>query len=204
MRQIEAPARGPFFAPVAVLFARRDSIYKTFPDCDVYDFDRNALTWPGGCPVVAHPPCRTWGKLRTFAKATIAEHLLALWAVEQVREWGGVLEHPRGSALWKVAGLPRPGTRDKFGGWTLPVNQFCFGHKAEKATLLYVCGIEPRDCPALPIRFEEPRHGVATDSARGLLEISKNDRERTPPELAKFLVELAKKTGVPHRGRGAG
>ena len=43
---------------VAVLFARADSIYKTLPGCDVYDIKRDARTWPGGCPVVAHPPCR--------------------------------------------------------------------------------------------------------------------------------------------------
>lgn len=36
---------------IAVLFARADSVYKSLPDCDVWDADRNALLWPGGCPV---------------------------------------------------------------------------------------------------------------------------------------------------------
>ena len=193
LSQPQAPERGLSLCPVAVLFARRDSIYKTFPGCDVYDADRDALSWQGGARVIAHPPCRSWGKLRTFAKAPPGEHELALWAVDQVRKWGGVLEHPRGSRLWPVAGLPRPGFRDDFGGWTFPVNQFWFGHKAQKSTLLYICGIEPRDCPPFPVRFDEPLHGVASDPLRGLLEISKNDRERTPVEFARWLVELAKK-----------
>jgi len=53
---------------VAVLFARKDSIYKQMPDVDVYDIDRDARTWPGGCAVVAHPPCRGWGGLSHMAK----------------------------------------------------------------------------------------------------------------------------------------
>ena len=75
--------------PVAVLFASEDSAYKTLAGCDVYDIERDALTWPGGCPVVAHPPCRAWGQLRYWAKPRPGEKELALWAVEQVQRWGG-------------------------------------------------------------------------------------------------------------------
>lgn len=73
---------------VAVLFARADSIYKTLPGCDVYDIDRDARTFPGGMPVVAHPPCRMWGKLRQFAKGRPDEKDLARFAVAMVRQWG--------------------------------------------------------------------------------------------------------------------
>ena len=30
---------------------------------DCWDIERNALNWPGGNPIVAHPPCRAWGQL---------------------------------------------------------------------------------------------------------------------------------------------
>lgn len=53
---------------IAVLFARQDSIYKTLPGCDVWDIERDARKWPGGCPVVAHPPCRAWGRLRLYGQ----------------------------------------------------------------------------------------------------------------------------------------
>ena len=84
---------------VAVLFARADSIYKTMPECDVYDIERDARTWPGGCPVVAHPPCRAWGKLFYFAKPRAGEKELGPFAANQVRRFGGVLEHPKDSKL---------------------------------------------------------------------------------------------------------
>jgi len=35
---------------VAVLFARSDSNYKAIPGCDVYDIERDARTFGGGCP----------------------------------------------------------------------------------------------------------------------------------------------------------
>lgn len=117
---------------VAVLFARADSHYKALPDCDVWDIERDARKWPGGMPVVAHPPCRAWGRLRMFANPRKGERLLATWAVRQVRTWGGVLEHPVGSLLWPKAGLPAPGQRDRFGGWTLPIVQQWWGHRAER------------------------------------------------------------------------
>ena len=91
--------------PVVVLFVRADSIYKTLPGVECYDAERNALTWPGGCPVVAHPPCQRWCRLAGLIEArwghkrgedggTFAAALAA------VRLWGGVLEHPAYSAAW--------------------------------------------------------------------------------------------------------
>ena len=104
---------------VSVLFARADSYYKTIPYVDVYDAERNAMTWIGGTPVVAHPPCRAWASLQHCAKPKPGEKNYALWSIEQVRTWGGVLEHPQRSTLWEVAGLPKPGQGpDEHGGWT--------------------------------------------------------------------------------------
>ena len=76
---------------VAVLFARADSIYKTLPGCDVWDIDRDARKWPGGAPIVGHPPCRAWGGLRHMAKPRPDEKALATWCVDQIRKWGGCL-----------------------------------------------------------------------------------------------------------------
>lgn len=177
---------------VAVLFARADSCYKALPGCDVWDAERDARRWPGGCPVVAHPPCRAWGRLRHFAKPRPDEKALALWAVEQVRKFGGVLEHPASSTLWPAAELPTPGSRDQWGGWTLPIRQHWWGHRAEKATLLYIVGCEPANVPPLPYRMDEPTHVVQSRKRTGYRpHITKAEREHTPPELAKWLAELA-------------
>lgn len=187
---------------VAALFVRADSIYKTLPDVDCYDAERDAKTWRGGCPVVAHPPCRTWGRLRHFAKAPAHEHALGPWAVEQVRRWGGVLEHPQGSRLFAHCGCALPGGLiDEWGGMTLQIDQFHWGHKARKRTFLYIVGT--RDFPAMPNRIGQPTHvidgwgtGRRLRRERGLTNlpaIQHWEREATPSELAVWLVELARR-----------
>lgn len=178
---------------VPVLFARADSVYKGIPDCDVYDESRDALTWPGGAPGVFHPPCRGWGRLRTFAKVTPGEMDLARWSVDQVRRWGGVLEHPATSTLWADQGLPEPQRRDEYGGFTLPVLQKWWGHRAEKATWLYIVGIAPRDLPPIPLVLGDASHVVQTNrKCDPRPHITKAEREHTPVKMAKWLCDVAR------------
>lgn len=197
---------------IAALFVRADSIYKTLPGVDCYDINRDARTWPGGCPVVAHPPCRTWGTLKAWAKAPPHEHGLALWAVEQLRRWGGVLEHPAASDLWREAQLPEPDwLPDQWGGWTLQCDQFHWGHLARKRTRLYIVGAKPADLPEMPRRSGSPSHCVTSLSRRAhnsrtgrpeaspcsaLPELGQKQREKTPPDFADWLVELARRCGA--------
>ncbi len=194
--------------PVAALFVRSDSIYKTIPGVDAWDIDRDARLWPGGCPIVAHPPCRAWGQLSSWAKPRHDEKELAVFAVDQIRMHGGVLEHPYRSSLWPVIGLPDCGDRDTFGGWTMPVHQHCWGHRAEKRTKLYIVGCNPRDVPPFPIRLDEPTHSIGLYSGRNRtkLELPKKEREKTPSAFAQWLVDLARLCAsrtnpaqIPHR-----
>lgn len=174
---------------VAVLFARSNSIYKAMPDCDVFDLERDARSYTGTAPVIAHPPCRGWGRLRHLAKVRPDEKELALFAIEQVRRCGGVLEHPWASSLWSVAGLPVPGQIDRFGGFTLGVLQGDFGHVAPKATWLYIVGLHhPRDipCPAFEL-------GMKTGRVENM---GKSAREATPPRFATWLYDLATRCGA--------
>ncbi|OZI21757.1 hypothetical protein CAL18_12600 [Bordetella genomosp. 7] len=187
--------------PVAVLFARQDSFYKTLPGCDVYDIDRDARTFQGGMPVVAHPPCRSWGRLRQFAKPREDEKALGPWAAEQVRRWGGVLEHPAESTLFAHCGMPAPGRfPDAWGGYTIQIDQFHFGHRAEKSTWLYIVGCGPDDLPEIPQRAGRPTHCVRpTKSHPRLPSITKAEREHTPPDLACWLVEVARRCSIEKR-----
>lgn len=184
-------------AIVTALFVRADSVYKRMPGVDAWDIERDARRWPGGGPAVAHPPCRAWGALRQFAKPRPDEKALAIWAVGMIRAHGGVLEHPAASTLWPECGLPEPGQRDAWGGWTLPVYQHWWGHRAEKATRLYVVGCEPRDIPDMPMRIDRPTHCVRpTKSYPRLPSVTKAEREHTPPEFAAWLIELARRCKV--------
>lgn len=194
---------------VAVLFARSDSVYKTLPGVDVWDIERDARTYDGPCPIVAHPPCRGWGRLRRFAKVRADERNLARLAVALVREFGGVLEHPEGSTLWAAQKLPRPGELDQYGGWTLVISQHWFGHRAEKMTLLYIVGVKPESVPQMPMCLGGATHVIAQNSrklpdgkrlVKGMRgwrpEVTKAEREHTPHDLAVWLVELARRCRV--------
>lgn len=186
---------------VAALFVRSDSVYKKIPGVDAWDKERDARKWPGGSPLVAHPPCAQWAGLRYMAKVDQEERHLATLAVQLVRKHGGVVEHPASSTLWSHFGIPKPGEGpDPRGGWTLPVDQFWWGHEARKRTILYIVGVHWAVMP--PIEFamgEAPKtcgqSGRRSDGTRkkGRVEISKSAREHTPPAFAEWLIEVARR-----------
>lgn len=180
---------------VAILFARSDSVYKAIDGTDVFDIERDARTYTGQHPVVAHPPCRAWGRLRKFAKPRQDEKALAFFAIDAVRRFGGVLEHPECSSLWVEAGLPRPGAgRDEFGGWSFCIDQHWLGHRARKRTWLYIVGAGPADLPAFPLRLDVPTHVIGGNSRhveRGYQHLPKAEREHTPEAMARWLLDLA-------------
>ena len=177
---------------ISVLFVRRDSAYKRNPTLDVYDADRDALTFKGENPVIAHPPCRSWGKLAHMAKPRDGERELALWAVNKVRANGGVLEHPKGSRLWREANLPIGDQIDKYGGFTLEIDQYDFGHVAPKKTLLYIVGISRDKLPALPPKNTAiPTRSIA-GNIKGTIRCTQYQREYTPELLIEFLTNICK------------
>lgn len=178
---------------ISVLCVREDSVYKLM-DVDTWDKERDALLFNGTNTVIAHPPCRAWGRFRWRASPDPGEKALAVHAAHMVRRNGGVLEHPASSTLWSAVKMPTPGTRDIFGGWTLPIVQHDFGHPCRKATWLYICGVEPQNVPPLPLTLGSAEFAIGTRR-----EPPEGWREKTPPELAEWLVNLAKR--VDNAGR---
>lgn len=183
---------------VAVLFVQPDSVYKTIPGVETFDELRDARNFDGRCPVVAHPPCRLWCKLRKFSKAPELEKNLARFAVRVVRNNGGVLEHPAGSLLWADMGLPGPNQPpDKFGGYTIALPQFWFGHLANKATWLYIVGT--KQLPPIPLRLGVAQFTVSTTVRRWRKghsrELPKRLRSATPKLFAEWLIEVARRAG---------
>lgn len=183
---------------ISALFVRKDSVYKTL-GVDCWDIERDASNWPGGNQIIAHPPCRAWGKLSHFARPREGEKELAIKSIEWIRVWGGVLEHPAASRLWPTMGLPNPGKIDEYGGFSICIDQFWFGHKAAKKTLLYICGCSEKELPPIPIRFDAVTHCVTVNKKNRFgrrtgnkKEITRAEREHTPVELAKWLIEVAK------------
>ena len=176
--------------PVALFVTRRSIYKKLLGHALCYDADRDARTFCGAAPVIAHPPCAHWSaRLDHFCTRPIEEKWLAYFAIEKVRENGGVLEHPAYSRLWLAAGLPPPGqlARDRWGGFTVALEQGDFGHKCPKPTWIYVCG---RDSVlAMPRR----KH-ITTNDAKGRNRfhcLSMNQRKATPPKFAQWLIKMA-------------
>ena len=170
---------------VSVLCAARNSVYKTLPGVEVYDAARDARTFPGDTPIVAHPPCRAWSAfLRHQAKPSEGEKELGLWCAEQLKKCGGVLEQPAHSHLFQAAGLPQPGT--SVGElWSLRVWQVWWGHINRKDTWLCFSKV-PSEAIDIPLRL----HAIGGDSRRWKLH--KRNRSATPQLFARWLVEAAR------------
>lgn len=137
---------------IAALFVHRDGAYYGLPDVDPWDESRDARTYPGPWPVVAHPPCSRWCRLAGLVEARWGHKRgddggCFASALDSVRRWGGVLEHPAYSDAWSAFLLPAPPrhggwVRGICGGWAAHVEQSRYGHVAKKATWLYAYGCE--------------------------------------------------------------
>lgn len=199
------PSRNRQDLLVAALYVETGGCYFGLPGVDPWDVERDARLYAGPHPIVAHPPCGPWGRLRHLYRGS--EHDCAPRAVEQVRAHGGVLEHPARSLLWRELALPEPGEiTDQHGGFTVHVDQCAWGHVARKPTWLYVVGVG-RDVVTGGIRTGGvPTHWASGSrvnpnrpSSRkgapvppGMKVCSAQQRRRTPPALAAWLVELAR------------
>lgn len=175
--------------PVAALCVSGRSIYKHLPGVVAFDRERDARSFGGYMPVVAHPPCRLWSKfLAAQAKCANppAEKSLGLWCVRMVRTWGGVLEHPAHSRLFAAARMPLPsGQVDAWGGFTLYVEQQWFGYATPKATWVYVCGVPKRSIPPVPFLLV----GASRAEQSGL---SATARARSVAPFAEWLCQISR------------
>src|SRR3569623_1167758 len=166
---------------IAALFVETGGAYFGRDGVDPWDEARDARLYAGPHPVVAHPHCQRWGKLWAgqplWIKRTGIRKIKGddggcfASALNSVRTYGGVLEHPWGSHAWPHFNInvpPRAGgwiAADFFGGWTCCGEQGRYGHYARKPTLLYVVGC---DLPELRWGYSEARLDPAIVERMGL------------------------------------
>lgn len=178
---------------VAALYVQTNGVYYGLPDVDPWDEARDARLYEGPWPVVAHPPCQRWCR---FAKQVEQRFGYAVGddggtfeaALEAVRRWGGVLEHPAGSLAWRDFDLPVPQSSAGWtasmtdAGWSCYVEQGRYGLPMRKQTWLYAYGLAT--LPAL-------RWGRQIDSEAGEFKwgsylykgAPNRDRERLPASI---------------------
>ena len=157
---------------VAVLFADPRGTYFGLPGVDLWDESRDARLYAGPHPVVAHPPCSRWCRLAGLVEARWGHRRgedggCFEAALDAVRRWGGVLEHPAYTDAWPHFGLPRPHRRGGWqrglcGGWVCHVEQIRYGHPAKKATWLYAHGVD--SLPQLRWGYQHDHQSMATVS----------------------------------------
>lgn len=178
---------------IAALYVIDGGPYFGLPNVDPWPESRDARLYAGPWPVVAHPPCQRWGRYWSGGPSAPERRKKGddggcfAAALDSVRKWGGVLEHPEGSHAWARFGLNDPPmdggwiAADFLGGWTCRVEQGHYGHRARKATWLYCRGLH-----ALP----SLRWGPSVASV-ALERMSHRGREETPAAFRDLLISIA-------------
>lgn len=194
---------------IAALFVQKSGSYYDLEGVDPWDEIRDARLYQGPHPVVAHPPCSRWCRLAGLVESRWGHKRgeddgCFAAALNAVRTYGGVLEHPAYSDAWKAFDLNRPPTgggwvsADAFGGFTCYVEQGKYGHRAKKATWLYACKV--RNLPSL-------RWGCIPDNQSKALvswcgnhvssgekrpRLSRLEASKTPIEFRDMLIATAR------------
>lgn len=210
---------------IAALYVETNGPYFGLPNVVPYDKARDARSYAGPFPVVAHPPCERWGNYAEGGPNPAAERRVVgddggcfdrgVWSV---RNFGGVLEHPANSKAWRYYRISSPypnggwlSSGDGYGAWVCQVHQGHYGHMADKATWLYARA--PRDqLPELiwgpcagKMRLEDGFHSseeraIARENGYAPVErLSKSQRVVTPEPFRDLLLSIAASSESPYK-----
>jgi hypothetical protein len=189
---------------VAALFVDPNGVYAGLDGVDLWDEDRDARLYAGPWPVVAHPPCNHWCQLASVNAARYETFHIGEdggcfeAALNAVRTYGGVLEHPAYSLAWSHHGLPGPGRSGwartfTDAGYTTEVSQSAYGHRARKLTWLYYVGPNP---PSLnwsdPLGEAVIGGGINTGECVGRPKLEKREASATPLAFRDVLLAMAR------------
>jgi hypothetical protein len=190
---------------IAALFVETGGCYFGL-GVDPWDESRDARRYAGPYPVVAHPPCERWGAMARVNYARWGgEHNRPgndggcfSAALNAVRTWGGVLEHPAKSMAFAHHGIAKPTMLGwqlcSDGGWVCEVWQSAYGHRANKATWLYYFGCDAP--PELDWRRPIGTHQIGFQDQRGKERnkptLSRREARATPTAFREVLLDLAR------------
>ena len=203
---------------ISALYVQTNGCYFNLDGVDPWDEAKDAREYNGPYPVVAHPPCQRWGKFWAgqplFIKQTGIRKVKGddngcfEAALNSIRKWGGILEHPWQSHAWPHFNLEVPKRTggwikaDEYGGYTCCVEQGKYGHYARKPTLLYAVGT---DLPELNWGKSEMRLDPAVVGRMGLKRAKRlgevaakgggtnsTPRIHTPKAFQDLLINIAK------------
>lgn len=214
---------------VAALFVQKGGAYYGLPGVDPWDEERDARQYPGPHPVVAHPPCQRWGRFWAgqplWIKRTGERKVKGddggcfAAALDAVRRYGGVLEHPWGSHAWPYFNINTPPRNggwiaaelpglSRWQGWTCCVEQGRYGHYARKPTLLYAVGtdlpaLDWGHSPAIFPKWAIDKHGLEYCKRAGELAFQGGGKDstariHTPEPFRDILIAMARSVKNTH------
>lgn len=183
---------------IAALYVETNGQYFGLEGVDPWDEARDARRYAGPWPVVAHPPCDRWHQLSAVNHKRWGFRInedggCFAAALNAVRKWCGVLEHPAESRAFRFHGIPEPNRggwqRTIDGDWTTEVDQAAYGHRARKRTwLLYVGRVDP---PSLKWARSAGTHQIGRfDQTRPVM--GKKEALTTPTEFRDVLLNIAR------------
>jgi hypothetical protein len=199
---------------IGALFVEKEGVYK-IEGIEVWDKEKDAKKYRGPWPVIAHPPCERWGRYWSggpsakVRKTKGDDNGCFKFALEAVRIYGGVLEHPEGSHAFKEFGLPIPDfhgkwtPKDAYGGSSCCVSQAHYGHRARKMTWLYAVGVPLPELiwgPGKGERLDEGFHSAQerkekrAQGQKPRPRLSVKENLWTPIQFRDLLINIA--TGI--------
>jgi hypothetical protein len=202
---------------VQALFIDPKGVYpRLLGDENCWDFERDARTYQGSDPVIAHPPCNLWVNMAQLNYRRYGgDHNKPgndsgkfASALDNVMRVGGVLEHPAGSMAFEHFRLPKP----RQGSWQRHTYQHRVsvnGRYFTQESVIYVCEVSQATygCRAQKLtwllfrgnRQPTPMNWTITEGThqigwfdRKKPTLSKREASHTPEKFATALIELAK------------
>jgi hypothetical protein len=158
---------------ISVLCCHSRSVYKSIKGVDCYDKKRDVFTFDGDNPIIAHPPCRTFSKLRTMVVDPGRDSEIASFVIDKLRRNGGILEQPARSLMREIYSLGNPFYVDQ--GW--------FGYPLSKPTWLWFFDCEPK-----PLPYKLGLKSLGKEFAN----MSYYQRSATPRLFAEYLISCVK------------
>lgn len=156
---------------IPILCVDKQSNYFKCPDADCYDAARDMHTYSGSSPVICHPPCRNFVKVRINVKFSQGELDIARRCYDLVQLYGGIIEQPKWSIMFDWLGI-KP---------TLCIDQSWFGLNYSKQTWLYFKDVKPL---RFPLSLDLPQKQQKS--------ITSSMRSRQPLGLCHWLIDCCK------------
>lgn len=205
--------KGDIMEKINALFVETNGIYYNDTRIIPWSILEDAFNCKNGVPAIAHPPCERWGRYWSGGPSAKSKKLLgddgcsfafSLW---YVRTFGGVIEHPEASIAWRYFGLkcpPKAGgwvSVDSFGGIGCCVEQGNYGHKARKATWLYVNKLKTKELiwgrangkQRIDEGFrskEQAKEARASENFSPVKRLTRSERLGTPIEFKELLISF--------------